>query len=212
MNNRLLIAITLSVTATTALGHGTASSPDGVSDARKIEFPDTEKYRTLVLDPHTHSVFSDGHVWPRIRIGEAFRDGLDAIATTEHLEYQPHLADIPHPDRNRSYEEAVLAAGDSDLIVIPGWEITREAPVGHMNAIFIQDANALMEIKSESDPADVEAHYVQAGQWPAHESIDLGVKTGKKVDSIQLDFDVLNVLTAPKTPASIVLSAKVQQD
>ena len=35
----------------------------------------------LGLGPlHTHSVFSDGHVWPRIRVAEAIRDGLDAMA------------------------------------------------------------------------------------------------------------------------------------
>ncbi|HAO89312.1 MAG TPA: PHP domain-containing protein, partial [Gammaproteobacteria bacterium] len=39
----------------------------------------------MVVDLHTHSVFSDGHVWPRIRVGEAIRDGLDAMAGTEHL-------------------------------------------------------------------------------------------------------------------------------
>jgi hypothetical protein len=38
-----------------------------------------------------------------IRVEEALRDGLDGIAITEHLEWQPHLKDIPHPDRNRAY-------------------------------------------------------------------------------------------------------------
>jgi histidinol phosphatase-like PHP family hydrolase len=51
---------------------------------------------TLVVDLHTHSVFSDGHVWPSVRVGEAIADGLDAVAITEHLEWQPHLDDIPH--------------------------------------------------------------------------------------------------------------------
>ena len=62
-----------------------------------------------MLDLHTHSVFSDGHVWATIRVSEALRDGLDGLAITEHLEFQPHLADIPHPDRNRAYEEALFA-------------------------------------------------------------------------------------------------------
>ena len=44
-----------------------------------------------------HSVFSDGSVWPDIRVQEAIRDGLDVIATTEHIEYQPWKDDIPHP-------------------------------------------------------------------------------------------------------------------
>ena len=129
--------------AGTSLAHGPAHAepPNG----RHIDFPDTAKYKTLVLDLHTHSVFSDGHVWPTVRIGEALRDGLDGIAITEHLEFQPHLSDIPHPDRNRSFNEAFRAAQDKDLIVIPGVEITRLGEPGHINAIFIKDANPLVK-------------------------------------------------------------------
>ena len=52
----------------------------------------------------------------------------------------PNVADIPHPDRNRSYEEAMRAARGHDLLVIPGVEITRTGDPGHMNAVFIKDA------------------------------------------------------------------------
>ncbi|MDB2544592.1 Sb-PDE family phosphodiesterase [Woeseiaceae bacterium] len=113
---------------------------------RAIEFPDTDKYLTIVADLHTHSVFSDGHVWPNIRVSEALRDGLDAIAITEHLEYQPHISDIPHKDRNTAYLIAAEAAKNTNLIVISGSEITRENPIGHMNAIFIEDSNKLMSL------------------------------------------------------------------
>merc|ERR1711965_651586 len=65
-----------------------------------------------------HTVFSDGSVWPNIRVQEANREGLDCISTTEHLEYQPHSKDIPHPDRNRSFELASHAARNSELIVV----------------------------------------------------------------------------------------------
>ena len=117
-------------------------------DARSIDFPDPEGYVTLVADLHTHTVFSDGKVWPTIRIEEAAKDGVDVISFTEHLEYQPHIEDIPHPDRNRSFELGQLAVSNSDLMVIRGAEITRQinddlkAP-GHINAVFIQDANKL---------------------------------------------------------------------
>lgn len=47
------------------------------NEARLIRFPDTATYKTLVVDLHTHSVFSDGHVWPSIRVSEALRDGLE---------------------------------------------------------------------------------------------------------------------------------------
>ena len=92
----------------TSVAHGPVEP--GAMPERHIQFPDTENYQTLVLDLHTHSVFSDGHVWPTIRVSEALRDGLDGMAITEHLEFQPHLSDIPHPDRNRAYEEALRAA------------------------------------------------------------------------------------------------------
>ncbi|MCZ6657548.1 MAG: Sb-PDE family phosphodiesterase [Gammaproteobacteria bacterium] len=152
------------------LGHGTAGAP--AKSARAIEFPDTDQYQTLVVDLHTHSVFSDGHVWPKIRVGEALRDGLDAYAVTEHLEWQPHLADIPHPDRNRSYQESVAAAAGSDLIVISGSEITRREPAGHMNAVFIEDANALLKVGTPpEDSSDTIGHFLAADQWPPEQAV-----------------------------------------
>lgn len=111
---------------------------------RPIEFPDVEGFHTMVCDLHMHSVFSDGAVWPHIRVEEALRDGLDCIAITEHLEYQPHKDDIPHPDRNRAFEIASNAADQSGLIVINGSEITRSMPPGHANAIFVTDPNKLL--------------------------------------------------------------------
>jgi len=114
-------------------------------EKRPIEFPDIPGYQTLKCDFHIHTVFSDGSVWPNIRVQEAIRDGLDAIAMTDHIEYQPHEDDIPHPDRNRSYQVAIEAASESDLIVINGSEITRDMPPGHGNAIFLQDANKLLQ-------------------------------------------------------------------
>lgn len=113
-----------------------------LSSNREITFPDLDNYLTLVCDFHTHSVFSDGSVWPDIRVEEAQRDKIDVLAVTEHLEYQPHISDIPHPDRNRSYQLATKYS-NSDLLIISGAEITRRMPLGHANAIFLEDANKL---------------------------------------------------------------------
>ena len=111
----------------------------------KFNFPNTSDGReVLAIDLHTHSVFSDGEVWPTLRVKEAAREGLAAYAPTEHLEYQPHSADIPHPDRNRSYQIATEEAKNHDVLVIPGAEITRGVPPGHVNAVFIDDANKLL--------------------------------------------------------------------
>jgi len=141
-----LIALLLTCMFTPLVyAHGPAYGPGtSAASSRTIVFPNTEKHLTLSLDLHTHTVFSDGHVWPTVRVGEAQRDGLDGYAVTEHLEYQPHISDIPHTDRNRSFEEASRAAANSDLTVIPGVEITRLGDPGHINAVFITDANPLV--------------------------------------------------------------------
>ncbi len=114
-----------------------------------LTYPNIDGYVALKTDLHIHTVFSDGNVWPNIRVQEALRENLDAISLTEHLEYQPHKADIPHPDRNRSYEIALQEAKEHDLLIIHGSEITRNAPMGHNNAVFIQDANPLLNDQAE---------------------------------------------------------------
>ncbi len=112
-------------------------------DNRAIEFPDIPGYVTLKCDLHMHTVFSDGSVWPDIRVQEAVRDGLDAIAITDHVEYQPKKKDIPHTDRNRGYQLALESAKETGLLVINATEITRSMPTGHFNAIFVKDVNKL---------------------------------------------------------------------
>lgn len=105
----------------------------------------------ISTDLHIHTVFSDGEVWPSIRVEEARREGLDLIAMTEHIEYQPHAKDIPHPDRNRSFNIASQMLVEEDkLQVINGSEITRDMPPGHINAVFIKDANMLIHADSLS--------------------------------------------------------------
>ena len=125
---------------------GATPAPPAAAQSRAIEFPDVDGYRTLAVDLHTHSVFSDGSVWPVIRVQESERDGVSLFAVTEHLEYQPRAADIPNPDRNRSFAVAAEWAGStgSDVIVVNGAEISREMPPGHVNAVFLSDANALL--------------------------------------------------------------------
>lgn len=121
------------------------NSPHSHHANRNIEFPDIPNFKTLVCDFHQHTVFSDGHVWPNIRVQEALKDGLDAMSVTEHLEYLPHKDDIPFKDRNRAFQIALKEAKNHDLIVVNGSEITRSMPPGHSNAIFIKDANKLLD-------------------------------------------------------------------
>ena len=107
-----------------------------------FDFPDIIGYQTLVCDFHMHTVFSDGLVWPTVRIDEAANQGLDAISITEHIEYLPNSADLLG-DHNRAYEIAKARADKKGIILIRGAEITRDMPPGHFNAIFLKDANLL---------------------------------------------------------------------
>ena len=108
----------------------------------KINIPDVLGYKTLKCDFHMHTVFSDGLVWPTVRVDEAEREGLDAISITDHIEYQPHKQDIP-TNHKRPYEIALGRAKEKNILLIKGAEITRETPPGHFNALFLEDINLL---------------------------------------------------------------------
>ena len=115
----------------------------------KIVVPDIPGYKVLKCDFHIHTLFSDGSVWPTVRVQEAADEGLDAIAITDHIEYRP-WSHIVKGDHNTAYDvatgkerpEAVLLPGE-DVLVIRGAEVSRDMPPGHWNAIFTQDNNPL---------------------------------------------------------------------
>jgi hypothetical protein len=109
---------------------------------QEIQIPDIMGYKTLKCDFHMHTVFSDGNVWPTVRVDEAWREGLDAISITDHIEYQPHKQDVP-TNHNRPYEIALPLAKERGILLIRGAEITRETPPGHFNALFLDDVNPL---------------------------------------------------------------------
>jgi len=109
---------------------------------RVINIPDIPGYLTLKCDFHMHTVFSDGNVWPSIRVAEAWQEGLDAIAITDHIEYHPHKDDIP-VQFGRAYEIARPHADNMGLLLIKAAEITRQMPPGHFNCLFLEDVAAL---------------------------------------------------------------------
>jgi hypothetical protein len=111
-----------------------------------LNIPNIPGYRTLKCDFHVHTVFSDGLVWPTVRVWEAWQGGLDGMALTDHLEYQPHQEDLPFKP-NRPYELALEEARPLGILLIRGAEITREMPPGHLNAIFLSDVGALIQSK-----------------------------------------------------------------
>jgi hypothetical protein len=123
-----------------ALSHLAGQAHEPITRARTpVNIPDVPGYVTLKCDFHIHTIFSDGYVWPTVRAEEAWREGLDAIAITDHIEYQPHKADVS-TNHNRSYQIARQTGDDLDLLVIKGSEITQKMPPGHLNAIFLTNS------------------------------------------------------------------------
>jgi len=115
----------------------------GFSQGRKeISIPNIPGYITLKCDFHMHTVFSDGTVWPTVRVDEAWLEGLDAISITDHLENGSRRNEIKGDD-NKSYDLAVSRAESLGLLLVKGAEITKGMPPGHFNVLFTTDANPL---------------------------------------------------------------------
>lgn len=122
-----------------------------------ISIPDVNGLTVLKCDFHMHTVFTDGHVWPNVRVQEAWKEGLDAIAFTEHVEYTPHSADVKVSNL-RPHELAKNLALENNLILIKGTEVTRNTPPGHFNALFIEDDQNLVADRS----SDLDEKAIQA--------------------------------------------------
>lgn len=107
---------------------------------RKIDIPDIDGYTTLKVDLHMHTVYSDGDVSPRQRVQEAFVEGLDAIAITDH---QPAFGKPEGWDYDQAYPLALKEAAVRDILVIKGMEVSHnQNDIGHINILFIKDCNA----------------------------------------------------------------------
>ncbi len=108
----------------------------------EIKIPDILGFKTYKCDFHMHTIFSDGVVWPEYRVIEAWEEGLDAIAITDHIENQPSKKYVGG-DHNASYEIALPKAKEKDILLVRAGEITRSMPPGHLNALFLEDVNPL---------------------------------------------------------------------
>ena len=122
----------------------------------KIVIPNLKGYVTLQCDFHIHTIFSDGTVWPTVRIDEAYREGLDAISLTEHIypasrrrvymDTLQRLSNVPLKEslsHNISHDIAQFSAKERDIILIRASEITHSMPPGHANAIFLTNSDDL---------------------------------------------------------------------
>lgn len=109
---------------------------------KEILLPAIGNYLTLKCDFHIHTVFSDGSVWPNVRIDEAWSEGLDVISITDHLEYTPHKEFVP-VNHEAPYEIARNYARQRGILLVKGTEITKSMPPGHFNALFIDQATPI---------------------------------------------------------------------
>lgn len=136
---------------------------------REFVLPQVNGYKVLKSDLHAHTIYSDGSVTPEYRVREAWVDGLDVLAITEHIEYRPwegkmisylkgYFPGEPNKsdgktilaDLNVSNNAAIAAAAGYGITIIPGAEITRDQhKIGHYNALFVKDVNTIYD----PDPA-----------------------------------------------------------
>ena len=151
-----------------------------------IEIPTVDGYQVLKCDFHMHTVFSDGHVWPNVRIQEAWQEGLDAISITDHVEYHPHAEDVII-NHNRPWELAKNAAEENNILFIKGTEITRSTPPGHLNALFIGDASEYVAF-NRGNEMDKEAVQKAAEQ----NAFIFWNHPGWKVNSIEGSYECIN--------------------
>lgn len=145
------------------------------SSRNEVILPEVNGYTVYKADLHTHTIFSDGQVTPQFRVSEAWEDGLDIIAVTEHLEWRPNedmLVEYTRKYNGNTHTKAINnRIGDKPLneygimvdlntcvnisrplaekngmLLIPGVEITRNGTkVGHFNALFTTDNNTIFD-------------------------------------------------------------------
>ncbi|MBD0833663.1 Sb-PDE family phosphodiesterase [Aestuariibaculum sediminum] len=118
----------------------------------EINIPDIPGYKTLKGDFHIHTVYSDGRVWPDIRVQEAWHDGLDVIALTDHINYKGPVLQkaVKFEDENLPHRDAEVIAERLGITLIKGLEINRyKDPVGHFNILFLEDINLLKPVQGD---------------------------------------------------------------
>lgn len=132
------------------------SSDYQISLRKEIILPQVNGFNVYKADLHTHTLFSDGQVNTTFRVNEAWLDGLDVMAVTEHIEYRSfedtfvkytkkyHGGKYEKAVNNRidrkptcteegflvdlnySVRESQNAAKNNGILIIPGAEVTRD--------------------------------------------------------------------------------------
>ena len=136
----------------------------------EIILPQVKGYNIYKGDFHIHTCYSDGNTTPAGRVAEAWLDGLDIIAITDHYEnhkgvqkffkvsapYNENGVATPYQaplksgsvkvDFNAIHEEAAaaLAKSGNPMLLIKGCEMARNNNThGHFNCLFLNDINTV---------------------------------------------------------------------
>ena len=136
----------------------------------EIVLPVVNGFNCYKADFHIHTCYSDGRITPAGRVHEAWSDGLDIIAITDHYEGYRNVKNFfkvtagfnadgkptkyssafdsnsMKMDFNAIHDEAVAQRDKSgyNLLIIKGCEMARNAKThGHFNCLFLKDLNTL---------------------------------------------------------------------
>ena len=172
------VALTVACSAVVAqkIPHSVKTYNEATARRTEIILPQVKGYNCYKGDFHIHTSYSDGRVNPAGRVVEAWLDGLDVIAITDHyegrsgerrffkviapyfnggepLKYQSAgKAKSVKADFNAIHQEAVDQVEKSGypMLLIKGCEMARGAEThGHFNALFLQDLNGLYDADLE---------------------------------------------------------------
>jgi hypothetical protein len=138
----------------------------------EIVLPQVKGFNIYKADLHIHTSYSDGHITPAGRVEEAWNDGLDIIAITDHYEVyrnvkklfkvtapynadgkptkymSAHDAGAMMLDFNAIHDEAVEQRDKAgyEMLIIKGCEMARNSRThGHFNCLFLKDINTLYD-------------------------------------------------------------------
>ena len=127
MKRVLLTFVAMASFATCAMAQVVVQTPvkgalgirlyDKVVPRTEIILPQVKGYNCYKADFHTHTIYSDGEITPRERMREAWYDGLDILAITDHLEirryekYMLRALALYNPD-GKPYKYANAGAGN----------------------------------------------------------------------------------------------------
>lgn len=136
----------------------------------EIYIPQVKGYNVYKGDFHVHTTYSDGRVSPAGRVIEAWYDGLDIVAITDHYEGQRGVKSffkVAAPYNEDGQPTKYLSASDAKkvmvdfnaihreaekqleksgypMLLVKGCEMARNAKThGHFNCIFVENPNTL---------------------------------------------------------------------